>query len=140
MKVYIENILQNRAQLRNNYDYNKPKRSSERKSMFQIFSPKKKNSRNLLSDNLKDIFNANNNINSTPPKNLKSIYNENKDINKKNNCLYENANSLIRKNRNSNKYFYHQALNIQNNLKNNKGTNESSNLFFPNKKNFKTLK
>ena len=136
MNAYIGNILQNGAQLRDNFDYNKPKRASERKSMFQIFSPKKKNSRNLFSDILKDIFNANNNINSILSKNLKSIYNENKDIVGKNNCLYDNVNSLIRKNRNSNKFYYHQALNIQNNSKNNKETNESNNLFFPNKKKF----
>ena len=31
MNAYIGNILQNRDQLRDNFDYNKPKRASERK-------------------------------------------------------------------------------------------------------------
>ena len=86
--------------------------------MFQIFSPKKKNSKNLLiNENPKDIFKASNNINSIISKNLKSIYDENKnDINNDHNTLFENVHSLIKKNRNSNRHLYDQTLfYIQNN-------------------------
>ena len=132
MNGNIGDILEKKTHAMANSNYNKQKKNDPRNSMFQIFSPKKKNSKNLLNENPKDIFKANNNINSIISKNLKSIYDENKDdINNDNNNLFENIHSLIKKNRNSNKHLYDQTLlHIQNNSDKNMNK-EMKNLLFP---------
>ena len=132
MNGNIGDILEKKTHAMANSNYNKQKKNDPRNSMFQIFSPKKKNSKNLLNENPKDIFKANNNINSIISKNLKSIYDENKDdINNDNNNLFENVHSLIKKNRNSNKHLYDQTLfHIQNNSDKNMNK-EMKNLLFP---------
>ena len=132
MNGNIGDILEKKTHAMANSNYNKQKKNDLRNSMFQIFSPKKKNSKNLLiNENPKDIFKASNNINSIISKNLKSIYDENKnDINNNHNTLFENVHSLIKKNRNSNRHLYDQTLfYIQNNSDKNMNK-ESKNLLF----------
>ena len=97
------------------FKYNEKKNKGSRKSMFQIFSPKK-----IVNNNPKDIYNASNKINSILSKNLKSIIHENKNEITKDKPLLENVNCLIKKNSMSNKYLYNQIINFRNNIKNNK--------------------
>ena len=75
-----------------NFKYNEKKNKGSRKSMFQIFSPKK-----IVNNNPKDIYNASNKINSILSKNLKSIIHENKNEITKDKPLLENVNCLIKK-------------------------------------------
>ena len=56
-----------------------------------------KNSKNVINNNPKDLFNANNKINSILSKNLKSILKENKDNLPKNTHVLKEINCLIKK-------------------------------------------
>ena len=103
-------IIQKDSQNMVNFNYNAKKNRKARKSMFQIFSPKL-NSQNLFNHNPKDIFNANNNINSILSKNLKSIFDENQNEINNDVPLFENVNCLIRKNKQSNRFLYNKYLN-----------------------------
>ena len=77
------------------FNCNNQRIRNPRKSMFQMFSPKK-NKKNSLDNSPKDIFKANNHLNLILSKNLKSIYNENQNENSKDAPLFENINSLIK--------------------------------------------
>ena len=103
------------------FKYNAQKRKGSRKSMFQIFSPKK-----IVNNNPKDIYNASNKINSILSKYLKSIYHENKNDLSKDKPLYESVNSLIKKNSIINRYLFNEFLNFGNNNKNNKYNGKDS--------------
>ena len=109
------------------FNYNMRKNKNPRKSMFQILSPSN-NSRNLINQTPKDIYNANNNINSILSKNLESIYNENKnDELNQDSPLFENVDSLIKKNKNSNRHLYKKFISIKNNGNNIKHSNKELN-------------
>ena len=102
------------------FNYKLSKSRSSRRSMFQIFSPKKGSKNPLPYNNPKDIFKANNKINSILSKNLISIFKENQKDIANDIPLYENVNCLIKKSHNSNKFLYGQMFN---NNKNNKKFN-----------------
>ena len=102
------------------FNYKLSKSRSSRRSMFQIFSPKKGSKNPLPYNNPKDIFKANNKINSMLSKNLISIFKENQKDIANDIPLYENVNCLIKKSHNSNKFLYGQMFN---NNKNNKKFN-----------------
>ena len=108
------NITHKISQPMVDFKYNTQKNKGSRKSMFQIFSPKK-----IINNNPKDIYNASNKINSIISKNLKSIIHENKNEITKDKPLLDNVNCLIKKNSMSNKYLYNQIMNFRNNIKNN---------------------
>ena len=72
-----------------------------------------------MNNNPKDLFNANNKINSILSKNLKSIFKENKDDLPKNTHVFKDLNCLIKKSMDSNKYLYNQFLNLKNTSFNN---------------------
>ena len=94
------------------YDIFKGKNSG--KSLFQILS--QRSAKNMPNLNPKEIFDANNKVNSMLSKNLKTIYNENNQ-DSMNLPLYKNVDNLLKKSHNSNKYLYEQILNNQNNNK-----------------------
>jgi len=96
------------------FNYSKPTGKNPQKSMFQMLSPKK-NPKNIINNNPKEMFHASNHINSILSKNLISIYHEHKDDIPKDNPLFENVNCLIQKNNDTNKMIYNQMLNLQNN-------------------------
>ena len=96
------------------FNYSKPTGKNPQKSMFQMLSPKK-NPKNIINNNPKEMFHASNHINSILSKNLTSIYHEHKDDIPKDNPLFENVNCLIQKNNDTNKMIYNQMLNLQNN-------------------------
>jgi len=80
------------------FNCNNQRLRNPRKSMFQIFSPKK-NPNNSLNNNPKDMFNANNALNLILSRNLKTIYDENKSDISRDTPLYENVNCLIKNNK-----------------------------------------
>ena len=113
MDKYIDgNIAHKVDQPMVDFKYNAQKSKSSRKSMFQMFSPKK-----IINNNPKDIFNASNKINSILSKNLKAIYHETKNENAKEKPLFNNIKSLIKKNSITNNYIYKQMINIKSDIK-----------------------
>ena len=106
-------IIETKAQPLVDFNYNKQKNRNPRKSMFQIFSPKK-NSKNIMNNNPNELFAASNNINSILTKNLKSIYKENMNEINHDAPLYENVNCLIQKNTKDNRFIFNQMLNFKN--------------------------
>ena len=111
--LFSGSIIQKGSQPMVDFDYNSQKRRTARKSMFQIFSPKF-DSKKLFKNNPKDIFNANNNINSILSKNLKSIFIENENEINRDVPLFENVNCLVQRNKKSNRYLFKQYLDKQN--------------------------
>ena len=95
-----------------NYDIFKTKNSVN--NLFPILS--QRSSKNVPNLNPKEIFEANNKVNSIISKNLITIYNENKK-DSKNFPLYKNVDNLLKRSHNSNKYLYSQIMNYQNNNK-----------------------
>ena len=112
MEDFLESVVQEKDQPMVDFNYNNQKANGARKSIFQIFTPK--NSKNVMNNNPKDLFNANNKINSILSKNLKSIFKENKDDLPKNTHVFKDLNCLIKKSMDSNKYLYNQFLNLKN--------------------------
>ena len=98
-----------KAQPMVDFTYNK---NSRRQSRFQLFTPKSAAKKGSI-NKPKDIFNANNNINSILSKNLMTIINENKNEKNENSktiSLYQNVNCLLKKNKDSNKYLFSQMV------------------------------
>ena len=110
MNDFFGSIIQKKAQPMVDFNCNNQRIRNPRKSMFQMFSPKK-NKKNSLDNSPKDIFKANNHLNLILSKNLKSIYNENQNENSKDAPLFENINSLIKINKKSNQNNYKKFLN-----------------------------
>ena len=106
-------IIETKNQPLVDFNYNKQKNRNPRKSMFQIFSPKK-NSKNIMNNNPNELFAASNNINSILTKNLKSIYKEHMNEINHDAPLYENVNCLIQKNTKDNRFIFNQMLNFKN--------------------------
>ena len=100
------NIAHKMDQTLVDFKYKNQKSKSSRKSMFQMFSPKK-----IINYNPKDIFNASNKINSILSKNLKAIYHETKNEITNEKPLFNNVKSLIKKNSITNNYIYKQMIN-----------------------------
>ena len=117
MEDFLESIIQEKEQPMVDFNYNNQNGNRPRKSMFQVFTPK--NSRNVINNNPKDIFNANNKINSILSKNLKSIFKENKDDLPKNTHVFKDLNCLIKKSMDSNKHLFNQFMNLKNTSYNN---------------------
>ena len=113
MNDFLGSFIQDRTQPMVDFNYNDQNVNRPKKSMFQMFTPK--NSKNSLNNNPKDLFNANNKINSILSKKLKSIYKESKNDLSNDNPLFDNVNSLIKKSKDSNKFLYNKFLNISNN-------------------------
>ena len=111
---YIGDITNKNSPALVDFNYPLQKGKNPIKNMFQIFTPKSDSN-----NNPKDIFKANNHINSILTKNLNSIYQENKNDISKDNPLYENVNCLIQKNNDNNKYIYNKMLNNNNEPKRN---------------------
>ena len=124
-------IIETKDQPLVDFKYNKQKSRNPRKSMFQIFLPKK-NSKNIMNNNPNELFKAGNNINSILSKNLKSIYKENMNERNQDVPLFENVNSLIQKNTTDNKFIFDQMLNFKNNKKSKFNSKETSNIFISN--------
>ena len=112
MDHYFGNIIQNKAQPMVDFNCNNQRLRNPRKSMFQIFSPKK-NPNNSLNNNPKDMFNANNALNLILSRNLKTIYDENKSDISRDTPLYENVNCLIKNNKKNNQNNYKKFLNTK---------------------------
>ena len=112
MDDYFGNIIQNKAQPMVDFNCNNQRLRNPRKSMFQIFSPKK-NPNNSLNNNPKDMFNANNALNLILSRNLKTIYDENKSDISRDTPLYENVNCLIKNNKKNNQNNYKKFLNTK---------------------------
>ena len=130
--VFFGTIIKGNSQPMVDFKYDYQKNRNPRKSMFQIFSPKK-SSKKVMNNNPKELYKASNKINSILSKNLRSIYNENKNDINQDNPLFENVNCLIQKNTTSNKYLYNQMTNFKNNLNQKYHRKESnSNTFISN--------
>ena len=127
----IGTFLENNSNPMVDFNYNRQKNKNSRKNMFEIFTQKMKLQKDS-NNNPKELFRANNNINSILFKNLKTIYNENKnDI--QNTPLFDNVNCLIQKNRDNNNNLYNQIENFKNQIKDNKLIRkESYNTFISN--------
>ena len=113
------------------FKYNMQKNRNPRKSMFQIFSPKK-NQKNIMNNNPNELFKASNNINSILSRNLKSIYKENMNERNQDVPLFANVNCLIQKNTSDNKFIYNQMLNFKNNRRSKFNIKDTSNTFIRN--------
>ena len=112
--IYLKNYT-TKAHPMVDFNYKiKDSKTPRRRSIFQILSPKKNSKNLMMHNNPKEIFNANNKINSILSKNLKSIYNENKNNISSDNPLYKSVNCLIKKNHNSNKFLYSPMFNFKN--------------------------
>ena len=95
--IYLKNYT-TKAHPMVDFNYKiKDSKTPRRRSIFQILSPKKNSKNLMMHNNPKEIFNANNKINSILSKNLKSIYNENKNNISSDNPLYKSVNCLIKK-------------------------------------------
>ena len=119
MNDFFGSSIQKKAQPMVDFNCNNQRIRNSRKSLFQIFEPKR-SSKFLLDNNPADIINANNKINSKLSKNLKSIYNENMNDISKNIPIYDNINHLIKNNKKSNKNFkkFFNSKNLSYNLPN----------------------
>ena len=95
------------------FNYDIPKKTNRRRSVFEMFSPKIKRKKDY-NDNPKELFQANKKINSILFKNLKTIYDENKNDIAKDTPIFDNVNCLIQKNTDNNKILYKQILNNRN--------------------------
>ena len=68
MEDFLESNIQEKDQPMVDLNYNNQNGNRQRKSIFQIFTPK--NSKEVLNNNPFDLYNANNKINSILSKNL----------------------------------------------------------------------
>ena len=117
MNDFFGSSIQKKAQPMVDFNCNNQRIRNSRKSLFQIFEPKR-SSKFLIDNNPADIINANNKINSILSKNLKSIYNENMNDISKDIPIYDIINHLIKNNKKSNKNFkkFFNSKNLSYNL------------------------
>ena len=111
---YLGETAEKKPPLMVDFNYNTQRKKGSRKKILQIVSSKL-NPKQALNSNPKDIFNANNKINSILSKNLKSIYEEVRVEKNMDQPLYKNVNSIIKKNNNNNRFMYNQIMNFNSN-------------------------
>ena len=111
---YLGETAEKKPPLMVDFNYNTQRKKGSRKKILQIVSSKL-NPKQALNSNPKDIFKANNKINSILSKNLKSIYEEVRVEKNMDQPLYKNVNSLIKKNNNTNRFMYNQIMNFNSN-------------------------
>ena len=93
-EFYFEDLTGKTTTSKVDFTYNFLKDKNSGKNYFQILS--QRSAKNAPNNNPKEIFDANNNVNSILLNNLKTIYNENKN-DSKHLHLYKNLDNLLKK-------------------------------------------